>query len=339
MRNRRPLPARLAGALAIGVALLLVLPPTSLADTVEGMTVGPNQELSAEYGPILAQDPVTPTALTSVPPDQCDLLPTCNVVPIDFTVPAGASGLDTYIAQIDVSWETFGIGDQNVGESSDDLDIWLWAAEWLQKDSPGQPCYVPPDDAAYEPPEYCGFPLAHAANTGPVVPETVRADVNSHAHYLLVVNNSTGINTGYTVTVASRFVAYSAPVESTEGGFLGSADGSVLPPSGAFGGSSPAGGVAPQLSPSAGVPGSSGLSPFASIPGADEDLTNLTGTDIDAALRGPLIKRTSSNFAPPEPVTNSTVVFWLVLVPLVLLGAGATWLLRHRPAALRVGRA
>jgi hypothetical protein len=326
---------RLSALVVLSTLVLLGAPRPALADRVEAITVGPNQTLSKEYGPILAQEAVQAN-LGNVPPDTCELLPSCNLVPVDFTAPPNANKLDTYLAQIDVFWETQGIGDRNVGESTDDLDVWLWAAEWAQKDAAGDPCYVPPTDTEYEPPEYCTFPLAHSANTGPIVPETVRIDVQSHDHYLLVVNNSTGVNLGYRVDIASRYVAYDAPVESTEGAFAPPASGLEAPPfTGSGLGSSPSSSVI-ETGPSAGVPGAASLSPFADVPGADEDLTDLSATDINAALKGAQLKRTSNNFGPAAPVSDSTVVVWLVLVPLVLVGLGGWWLMRHRPAALRV---
>jgi hypothetical protein len=329
---------RCAASMFASIALLAVvapLPPAA-ADDVEAISVQANEVATKDYGPILGQDQVS-VNVQDPDPMTCPLLPSCNLVPIDFVAPPGFSKLDTYLAQIDVIWTAAQVGDRNVGAATDDLDIYLYAKEWTETE-PGQACATPdPAPADYEPPEYCTFPLAHSANNGAIIPETVRVDVQSHDHYLLAVNHASGVNQGYTVKVTSRYIAYGKPFESLETPF-GTDSNGLVPPASAFTGSSGSGGTgADAFSPSASVPGASSLSPFGGIPGIDSDLTDLTGAGISGVVSGTgQIRRTNGPSAPPKPVSGSTVAFWLVLIPVVALGAGAVLFLRKRPAALRM---
>jgi hypothetical protein len=322
--------------IAVVAAVAGVAHPAA-ADDVEPMTANPNGVTTKDYGPILGQDQVT-TQVALLDPGTCTTLPSCNEIPLSFQKPTGYdSKLDTYLGQIDVSWETDQVGDRNVGASTNDIDIYLFAAEFKQTENPGDPCYVDPNaDNPPDPPEYCTKALAHSANNGAVVPETVRVDVNSHDKYFLLINNASGANLGYSVKVTTRYFPYEKPFESSDPalGFGGGTSGSgIAGPVGGFSSPSPS---YPSLSPSEGVPGAAALSPFAGIPGADSDLTNLTGVDLSSAISGRIVpKRSSGRSGPAKPVSTTTVVIWLILVPAVLLGVGGPWLMRRRPAALR----
>jgi hypothetical protein len=322
---RRPLIA-----LAMVIAGVLVPSASGGALDADPITVQPGETVTADYGPIPGNDPVSGQLDSESGPDPatCQLLPSCNLVPVEFVRPAGFQAEDdTYLAQITLHWDTLEVGDRNVGATSNDLDLYLWAGEWLETEE-GQTCHVPdPAPEGFEPPEYCTHGLAKSASTQE--PEVVRVDATTHAKFLVVVQNATGPNVGYSLEVASTYAPFTEPQEPPE------ADVGLptFDDSGNVSGSTGVGssGVT-DLTP-AGTLGGDDLTLAPVDAFADADLQGLEGAGLPGGES--FIRRTEES-GPPRPVSGTTVALWLIFVPVALGAAFGIWFMRRRPGALRI---
>ncbi len=80
------------------------------------------------------------------------------------------------------------------------------------------------------------------------------------------------------------------------------------------------------------------LTPVAVDP--DPDFTNFADDAFDEQLAAPttdvLIEKQVKAVGPPKPPSAGSLVFWLAIVPLLLLGSGGFWLSRKGSAVLKV---
>jgi hypothetical protein len=327
---RRPLFVALALAFgAAAVPLLPILP--AHADEVAAITVGPGQTIEKDEAPILGQDTVTPNVLGDPSPDNCQTLPSCNVVPVTFSLPKGYNKLDTYVATVSLTWQSVAAGNRNVGAASNDLDLYLWAEAFFEPE-----CKTPPNAPAdYKPPAYCTHDLAKSANSGQIQPEVVKLDATDRQKFLLLVNNSTGANTGYHIKIESRYSAYSRPLESLDSGFAPSGAGSAVAPPPDLSAAGPA--VSPVASETTPAVTAPDLSALGGPSGLDPDVANIQGSNLADVLQGgKLFKAATVRTTSGRPPSSLALVIWLVLVPLLVAGLGAAWFVRRRPAALRI---
>jgi hypothetical protein len=325
---RRSLFAALA--VAVGTMALPLLP--AHADQLDPITVGPGQTIQKDEGPILGQDTVTPNVLGDPSPDNCQTLPSCNVVPINFTLPKGFNKLDTYVATISVTWQSVAAGNRNVGGASNDVDIYLWAEAFFENE-----CKTPANaPAGYTPPRYCTHDLAKSAASGQIQPEVVKLDATDRQKFLLLVNNSTGPNTGYHLKIESRYAAYNRPVESLDTGFSPSTGGSALAPPPDLSAAGPA--ASPSVNSSSTEVTPPDLTAFGGSSGLDADLGGIQAANLADVLKGggSLFKPATVRAKPASSPSSLSLILWLVLVPIVVAGLGGAWFVRRRPAALRI---
>jgi len=329
MMRRRLLTAVLLATL---VATFAPVTP-SRADTVEGMNPQPNQTVEKEYPMIVGQDPqeATSTAIgdshSAPTPDNCATLPSCNVIPITFQVPKTFDPRDTYVATISLFFErdfAYDTHTAGVTAASADYDMYLWAEAFNEKEC---------TEAKDPKPDYCTTDLALSATAN--VPEIIKIDASSRQKFLLLVSNS-GSAVPYKVHIESTYFSYSAPVESLGGSFT--------PPTGSSSSSSPfslqsltPGGTATSSSTPTNVDTSlAALSPTGDSSGLDADVTGINGTSLSSIINsGPLLKAAKTT-KPGAPPSGSSLVFWMLLVPLVLVGAASAVFVRRRPRALRI---
>ena len=316
----------------LGLAVTAAVAPVpARALAVDPITVQPGQSVTVEYGPIPASDPATPQVLGPVDPGTCELSPGCNVILLEFAEPQGFSPEDdTYLGEMVLSWETVFVGDRNAGAASNDLDLYVWAAAWAETE-PGEPCHVPEDAPEdFEAPEYCTTNLSKSATPAP--PERVRFDATSHRKYLLVINNFSGANLGYTIDISSRYERFVEPTGLPDSDFVppvSTDTGSPSPSASASGGAPPA---FDDLSPAGGLGADQfDLDP---LPGdADNELLSLEGEGLPG---NNFLRRAAESSGPPRPVSGATVALWLAVLPVLLGGGAAYWFVRRRPSALRM---
>lgn len=285
--------------------------PAHGADSAITASLG--RVITADYGPIPGnnaefQAGVYPDATT------CDPGVGCVVVPIRFPNPPKT--YDT-VVRVAVEWAATPI--LNGTTSSNDMDIYFWH-------DPETAAETNPDAAAFP-----GDPTAkHPAvfSNGTADPEAV-AYPNPTVNMNLVVNNSQGVNQGFTVSVFWQSGAYTTPFESLENGTF---------PVDTSGGPAATSTVEPSPLPAFGPP-ISGINPLVlpPTPGqVDQDLSFGTLANVDQQINqgpslfnGPQVKTTR-----PGPARGFEIFLTMVVLPLLLLLLGTALVMRRRPTAL-----
>jgi hypothetical protein len=273
------------------LCVLLIAPPAH-ANPQERITAEPNRTVTRNYPTLIGTNPL-PKAHNddlNVPPDPdpptCSSIPACDEIPLTIKRPSGFTVFDTFSVRIELRWQGGG-----------DLDLYLWQ----------------------EPP---GLTPTRRA-IGSSQPEVIVYPGGDSENYHLVVNNSGGLNQGYTLRVEATYLRGERPSQFDSP--------TTVPPLA----------VAPPLTtiPLAGTTDTTvGPATGARPPGAeliDPDLGNLS-----AAGPAPDIFGDASGDAsrPPKPVAGSVVVIWGLVVPLVLASGVGALLYRRRPRALSYRR-
>lgn len=332
---RRPVLA-LSFAVATVVAGLLPFWPAR-ADTVAAINPGPNQVIDKTYGPIVGQDPqnassnVAGDSHATPTPDNCAVLPSCNVIPLTFSTPKGFTNRDTYVAGISLYFKTQQVGTALASAGTEDLDLFLYAEAYNEPY-----CVKARGDSNSKPPPECTTDLAYSANGPAIVPEVVRADVAYRQKYLLEVSNSGGVAPdGYRIHIETTYTPYSPPSESVGPAFGGPADTTPSGPAFSLPSLSPA---APSVSssPSTGEANEVALSPVGDTSGLDSDLGSINSTTLTNLLQGPLLKSAEVKLPPARAPSSLALVVWMILVPVAVAGAATAVFVRRRPRALRL---
>ena len=72
----------------------------------------------------------------------------------------------------------------------------------------------------------------------------------------------------------------------------------------------------------------------------DPDFSNFADDAFDDQLAAPttdvLIEKQVKAVGPPKPASATTLLFWLAIVPLLILGAGGLWLSKKGSAVLKL---
>ena len=72
----------------------------------------------------------------------------------------------------------------------------------------------------------------------------------------------------------------------------------------------------------------------------DPDFTNFADDAFDEQLAAPttdvLTEKQVKSVGPPKPASTSSLVFWLAIVPLLLLAFGGFWLSKKGSAVLKL---
>jgi hypothetical protein len=308
-------------------AWLAPLGGTAHADDGDGapINVGPNATVSADYPAIPGSDPAT-GQLQDHDPDTCRSVSelTCTVIPLTFETPPGFKPYDVFNGVVDVTWDpgaNVQSGNSLVGgEDANDLDIFLWFNPYDANDT-----------------RYHDGGTALSRSASSQVPEEIKIDASSAQKFLLVVNNSSGVNQGFTVKVTTTYAPFTGVSESTESGFTApvdlSGDTATGTPAGPATGvrSLPAGPVAAAPgAPASVTPDVGALDPsLAGLSGAGSDSILNTGNSANLFKPAAVVK-------PPKPVSDLTIFLACGVLPIVLVALGAAWFRRRRPVALTV---
>jgi hypothetical protein len=327
---------RLAGFATSGVllgvlALSPAMPVSALDQAANTIRITENQKVEKEFGPIPGQNPL-PGLPAPVPrlntPEQCKQQPFCDVIPLEVALPPTLKKSDEFFVSVKVEWKTQRIEGVSAGGNEyvkptdvNDLDVYVW------------------DDPVGEEPAQQS---ATAKN-----PEDLRLFRPSKGKYSIVVFNYAGPNTGYKLSVEYKPEHIVPPFESLAPDFtpvatpsdpfvapVEESEAPVLPidTSGAD--------VTPTTLPPAppAEATSAPLTPVAIDP--DPDFTNFADDAFDEQLAAPttdvLTEKQVKAVGPPKPASASSLVFWLAIVPLLLLGVGGFWLSRKGSAVLKL---
>jgi uncharacterized membrane protein YgcG len=298
--------------LAATTLVVLIAPAGATVQPTFHVKLGEDSEQS--YGPIPLQSPLS--QVQDPAPSDCATPGFCDVVPFEVATPPGYNPDDYYMTvKVSVSWSSETIDNPAQPVQQNDLDIYLYDAKG----------------------ENLINRSASSAN-----PEIVSTEQTS---FQLLVNNFSGANTGYTVKAHMTLEKIELPSEaplprlssgsgSGSGSFGGGTDstGSFASGGGSLGdvGGAPVPAFAPVAGSGSGI--ASGLSLVDGGDAADVSL----GRDQLAGLGGrstavPL--RRAAKTTSPAPLV---LIFWLVVLPVAILGGAGAWLVRRSPTAIRV---
>lgn len=327
---------RLAGfattAALLGLlALTPAMPVSALDQTANTIRVTENQTVEKEFGPLSTANPA-PALPAPAPklntPESCRQATYCDVIPLEVVLPPTLKKSDEFFVTVSLEWKTdrlpgISAGGNDYTEPTDinDLDLYVWN-----------------DPVGEEPAQQS----ATAA-----VPEKARLFRPTKGKYSIVVFNYQGPNTGYKLRVeykpesivppfellapdfspvATPPVPYEPPVELPE-------PEPVLPIDHSDVVETPTTAPAPPVeTPPA------PLTPVAIEP--DPDFTNFADDAFDQQLAAPttdvLTEKRVKAVGPPKPASTTSLVFWLAIVPLVLVAAAGFWLSKKGSAVLKL---
>lgn len=332
---------RSALALIAGSAIVLAANLTAIlgagALPQPAMTVAVDAESVATHGPLAVNNPTTgevhpiPTDCgdPTSPLDAPVFTASCDVIPIDVIVP-DVTEADDFFLELFVTWNPT---DQNedVGVAVNDLDTYLYDNQQMAK---------------REDPESTLYTMV-GSSAGATQPESIKIFRPELGRYNLIVTNWSGVNVDYTVRARVIVGLFETPFEALAPTFSngGSADeefaapvDNSASPTGPRDFSDDAGGAAfgSGSSPFAGTIGVAASAPpmgdVAVLP--DDDFAGFeTESEFEESLAArPTMAAPAAalRLAPPKPVAAAVLLFWLLLVPLVLAGAGWFLIMRRR---------
>ena len=331
--GRRAAPVRRLAAFAGAVAALGLLsltparPVGALDRTADGIRVTENQTVEKDFPPLSGSEPLPINPPSPLPrfnsPDQCRTATYCDTIPLEVVVPATLKRSDEFYVTVSLEWTTSAVPPTPYTKPQEinDLDLYVW-------DDP------PADE-----------PLQHSATDAE--PEQLRLFRPAKGRYSIVVFNYRGPNSGYRLKVTYKPEKIIPPYESLAPDFtpvaapaapfeppVDQADTPALPID-----TSPAPTTATTLAP----PPQEAKAPAALTPvpvEPDPDFSNFNDSAFDqqlAASANDILKQKEAKaVGPPRHASRATLVFWLAVVPLLLLAAGGIWLSKKGSAVLKL---
>jgi hypothetical protein len=312
--------AVVAGGLC-GVAAIVGFGLSASADDGGSLSLKPGDSVVVEQTRPMGSSGI---AVADHTPEACRDDPTaaqsCDVYRVHFEIDTNPDAFNFARFQADFDTPTTpglplvatGLVEINAG----DIDLYLYdvtGPEPVAVDLPGATAaYMVPQIAAFEP-KVKDYDLVVVSTRAPLLGYTLKVDFSNE----LFDAPFEALDPATLDRSGDRPVDVSAPRESSSSG---SVDASVTfidaPP------------VASDLPAVAAAPA---LQPV----GTDTDFAGFRGAVDDSLAGAPLVQRAASAAvvrakAPAAPM----VVFWLLVAPLVLLGAFAVWMRRRRPSAL-----
>lgn len=245
----------------------------------------------------------------------------CDLIPLKIVVPEGLGPTDDFFLKLVVTWEP-SEEVEDVG-AVNDLDVYFWDNQQIAK-------RTNKNSTAYT-------RLATAATAHQ--PEKINLFSPNLGDYNLTIINWAGPNLSYTITAELAVEGFDAPFEDLGPSFGGrtrpsksdASSDSFIAPVDLSGDDSPSsGGRGGAFSDLGGVTAAPTLDEVPVLP--DSDFSSVGRGAGDSALAAPpdpLGSGRSRTASVAGPVSAVVLVFWLVVVPLVLL-AGAVVLMMRR---------
>jgi hypothetical protein len=290
-----------------------------------GIRVEADQTVEKEYPPIPLANPVPATPATKpANPEDCKTSPACDTIPLEIVVPSTLTEADEFFVTVELIWQTMttpGLGQgtpAEVGETAiNDLDLYVWEDPQGAED------------------------VARSASS--TTPEKLRMFRPVKGRYQIVVANYAGPNTGYKLKVTYKPEKIESPFESLDPGFIPELPEPEVPVSPPLDLSAepevPAflpDASAPLVEPPAPAP----LAPAPVEP--DADFAGGIDSDLEEELAAPpesdvLEHRQTAVTGPPKPASGTSLLFWLLIVPLALVAGAGLWLAKRGSGVLRLG--
>jgi hypothetical protein len=332
-RARRLAGFAMSGMLLGVLALSPAMPVSALDQAANTIRITENQKVEKEFNPIPGMNPLPITPPAPAPnlntPEQCKQQPYCDVIPLEVVLPPTLEKADEFFVAVTLEWKTERIDGISAGGNEyleprdvNDMDLYVW------------------DDPMGE------EPIVQSASSRN--PEFLRLFRPSKGKYSIIVFNYSGPNTGYKLTVeykpehiespfeslAPDFtpvetppLPYEAPVETPE-------ETPVLPID-----TSGDEVTTPTAPPAPSTEATSApLTPVAIDP--DPDFTNFADDAFDEQLAAPttdvLTEKQVKAVGPAKPASAGSLIFWLAIVPMLLLAVGGFWLSKKGSAVLKL---
>jgi hypothetical protein len=330
-------PTRRLAGFAMTAALLGLLsltpamPVSALEQAASTIRVTENQTVEKDFGPITAADPL-PGLPAPAPrlntPDTCKQATYCDVIPLEVVLPPTLRPSEEFFVAVSLEWKTervpgvsAGGADYTKPQDVNDLDLYVWNDPETEE------------------------PVQQSATAAQ--PEKLRLFRPSKGKYSIVVFNYLGPNTGYRLRVEYKPEKIVPPFESLAPDFnpvatppvpyVPPVDLSEAPPALPIDTSAPVETPTPVPAPPAEA-APAPLTPVAVDP--DPDFTNFADDAFDQQLAAPttdvLTEKQVKAVGPPKPASTSSLVFWLAVVPLLLVAAAGFWLSRKGSAVLKL---
>ena len=325
--------AGFAGAAAmLGLlALTPAMPVSALDQAANTIRVTENQTVEKDYGPIGSAEPL-PGLPSPAPklntPDRCKQATYCDLIPLEVVLPPTLKPSDEFFVTVTLDWKTSTVPPVSAGghdytkaQEVNDLDLYVWT-----------------DPAGDDPVQQSATDTA---------PEKLRLFRPAKGKYSIVVFNYMGPNTGYKLTVSYKPEKIVPPFESLAPDFNPVATPAVpyTPPVDLS--DTPSlpidTSAAPTTSTTLPPPPQEAKPPAPLTPVAvdpDPDFSNFNDSAFDQQLAAPttdvLKQKEAKAIGPPKPASGASLVFWLAIVPLLLMAAGGLWLSRKGSAVLKL---
>lgn len=261
-------------------------------------------------------------------PDECALVPSCTMVPLEITPLLDRGEDEDWVVGLDVAWESDDIETPNnvAGkQGSSDLDVYLY--HWGPLfDSEGEP-EMNEDGTQAE-----GY-IETGRSVSGNMPEVFKLFRPVETNYWLVAINFVGVNEGFDLNFTFTDTSFGGVGDF---GTVSPAAGPTAPPSSddrlSFGDEPAAPFVAPATprpAPPA-VPAEFADDDFGFASSVNSDLL----TADEGPVRGSLFDE--EELAPPKDVGAGTLLVWLGLLPLLVVGGVVAFLLKRRPSTLSI---
>ena len=270
----------------------------------EGFTLPARGTFEGDYGPIPAPDPATPTANGSVTPEDCALMPSCMVVPVDIEVPQDLAPADDFYAIITMAFDA--------PSGAEDLDTFLYDDGQKAEEEGGT-----------------AGPTEIASSASGDNPEVIKAYDPEYGRYNLVLVNFTGAGLMVHVKAESVVSAFDKPFESLAPGPNGGTVNRNNKPTTTTTRPAPAAATTTTATVPAGV-----VIPDDDFEGgafAPEESEFDLGAASDLSAGGELPSLNPDGDSP----SALAVLGWMLLLPAVLIGVGFVVLKRTRRSKRR----
>ena len=320
MRLRTVTRAAAVGTLATLAAaswLTWVAPPAQALER-EGLVIGQDEVVEAEYGPVVANNP----ANAAHTPAECRVQAYCDSIPLEVVVPPGITEEEEYFIHVLLEWETRQAPPDPVlspeGYALNDMDMFIYT----------DPPTAEEAEARGATPESEGDPyVANGASGG--TPEQAFMFKPKGKYWINIVN-FIGANTGFKLKLTWVSESFPSPFEklapefsppTTEAPRRPSSNDNDLDRTPVT--------FSPTPTPTFDTTPSS--LPTADIADDDDfDAGEFDTSDFEDELAAPAPVELEPIAARPDPPSNLALFFWLLAVPLGIIAIGGALITRRR---------
>ena len=286
-----------------GVAIWPGGSPAS-ADAQKAVKLTAPQTVVKEYDPLVGSDPANQHGITK-DPGNCSSNPYCDTIPIELTVSESLKNSDTedYFLRLKVEWDNSG---------GDNVNLYL-----------------------YDSPHKGAFFIASSATAN--MPEVINLYRPEKKAYLLVVHNTSGVNTGYKLTAAITVEPFGGAPDFGGVNENSNRPTTTRPPSNDDDDFEFDDGSDDSTPPPGAVDSGFGPPPLAEVD-QDSSLSALARQrgGLADSLTAPVLTLKDKEEPPPAPVSGLTVALFGGLLPASVVGSGI-WLLRRKGGAASTG--